>query len=309
MKIKLRKRKAPVTVPSPSTSFGGKLSSTGASASSSANPRASARLIRRFHVLLKRRAQLEKAAESAENARALKAVDGEIASMGGLAAYQRMSSVGQGADRGGGSEKVFIGWLKELRVQEEIVKRKEKGKNKMRLLEVGALVPDNYASCSAWVDTHPIDLRSRHPRIEEQDFLQMDQTTNANAWDAVSLSLVVNFVPEPHDRGRMLRYAHNMLHDGGFLFLALPLPCVSNSRYLTFEHLAGLMHALGFDKTRERWKEGGKMAYWLFTKRMPAQCEKSSGSGNAGPGDADPARFDKKVVLREGKRNNFCILF
>lgn len=34
--------------------------------------------------------------------------------MGGLAAYQRMSTIGQGKDRGGGSEKVLIDWLRTL---------------------------------------------------------------------------------------------------------------------------------------------------------------------------------------------------
>lgn len=70
-----------------------------------------------------------------------------------------------------------------------------------RLLEVGALKPDNYAACSSWLDVTPIDLRSRHPLIREQDFLEMDAEENEAKWDIVSLSLVVNFVPERKDRG------------------------------------------------------------------------------------------------------------
>lgn len=46
-----------------------------------------------------------------------------------------------------------------------------------------------------------MDLRSRHPDIEEQDFLQMDQDVHREAWDVICLSLVVNFVPELRDRG------------------------------------------------------------------------------------------------------------
>ena len=69
------------------------------------------------------------------------------------------------------------------------------------LLEVGALKPDNYASCSSWITTTAIDLRSSHPSIIEQDFLTMDANEHAERWDIVSLSLVVNFVPEPKDRG------------------------------------------------------------------------------------------------------------
>jgi 25S rRNA (adenine2142-N1)-methyltransferase len=51
------------------------------------------------------------------------------------------------------------------------------------------------------MEVTPIDLRSNHPNIYEQDFLQMDLETNSRKWDAISLSLVVNFVPEPKDRG------------------------------------------------------------------------------------------------------------
>lgn len=47
----------------------------------------------------------------------------------------------------------------------------------------------------------PIDLHSRHPGITEQDFLLLDQKENHQKWDAISLSLVLNFVPVPSDRG------------------------------------------------------------------------------------------------------------
>ena len=47
----------------------------------------------------------------------------------------------------------------------------------------------------------PIDLHSRHPAIQEQNFLEMDEDDNKEKWDLISLSLVVNFVPEPRDRG------------------------------------------------------------------------------------------------------------
>lgn len=99
------------------------------------------------------------------------------------------------------------------------------------------------------------------------------------------------------------------------------------------------MHSIGFEQARERWKTGGKMAYWLYRKRPPTHIhtttEAPTGSlalrrqrsgpepeealndpestfrterGRAGEGRVVPVAFDKKVVLREGKRNNFCIL-
>ena len=44
----------------------------------------------------------------------LQAVEDDIDNLGGLETYQRMSNIGQGNDRGGGSEKIFVGWLNEL---------------------------------------------------------------------------------------------------------------------------------------------------------------------------------------------------
>ncbi|KAH7910157.1 nucleolus protein [Hygrophoropsis aurantiaca] len=270
---KVRKKKTPVTTNRLSTSSG--------------NSQSSRTLIRRFHVLLKRQEQLKHAVGSPANAKALAKVQHEFENLGGLAAYQRMSHIGQGNDRGGGSEKVLIGWLQDLGMA------KSENSNKLRLLEVGALKPDNYASCQAWIAATPIDLRSRHPDIMEQDFFLMDLTEHLGKWDVLSLSLVVNFVPEPKNRGHMLSMTHTMLTSGGLLFLVLPLPCVENSRYFNFEKLEALMIAIGFIEIKRRWRSGGKMAYWLYKKTDDKK---------------DLGEFRKKVICRQGDRNNFVIL-
>lgn len=87
---KTKKKKTPVTL----------AGATHASGSSS-NPQSSRNLIRQFHVLLKRKTFLEKAHSDGvtENEAALREVEEEINSLGGLAAYQRMSKIGQGNDR------------------------------------------------------------------------------------------------------------------------------------------------------------------------------------------------------------------
>jgi len=275
---KTRKRKTPITC------------SLESRQASSSNPASSRTLIRSFHVLLKKQAQLRGLPHNSANVKALADVDCQIEELGGLAAYQRMSSIGQGDDRGGGSEKVLISWLREMGMPSR------ESSSKLRLLEVGALKHDNFRSCTSWIDITSMDLRSRHPAIIEQDFLLMDsEVEHHEKWDMISLSLVVNFVPEPRDRGRMLCMAHKMLSLEGLLFLALPLPCVENSRYLTFQHLKALMSAIGFVEIRERWKKNGKMAYWLYRK--------------AGKGSQVMIKdFQKKVVFRQGNRNNFCIL-
>jgi 25S rRNA (adenine2142-N1)-methyltransferase len=53
------------------------------------------------------------------------------------------------------------------------------------------------------------------------------------------------------------------------------------------------MNAIGFTQMRERWKNHGKMAYWLYRK--------------ANKGEVVEA-FQKKIIFRMGNRNNFSIL-
>ena len=73
---------------------------------SSSTPRTSRTIIRKFHTLLKQ----QKSAQGDTLAN----INDELEKLGGLEKYQRMSYIGQGSDRGGGSEKVLIGWLKQM---------------------------------------------------------------------------------------------------------------------------------------------------------------------------------------------------
>ncbi|PPQ63195.1 hypothetical protein CVT24_005740 [Panaeolus cyanescens] len=227
-KAKPKKRKQPIT---PAVNPKG----------SSISAQSCRTVIRRFHVLLKRKEQLKAEPPTPDRTAKLSEIEHEIESLGGLEHYQELSSLGQRDERGGGSERIFISWLKEQGVHKD-----RQAKGKMKLLEVGALKPDNYQSCSSWLEWTPIDLHSRHPDILEQDFLEMDVDQNTHKFDAISLSLVLNFMPSLTDRGKALKLAHRFLKTDGFLFLALPLPCVSNSRYLDFQHLTSLMEAIGF---------------------------------------------------------------
>lgn len=212
-KARRAKRKTPVT------SSVGKAGPSG----SSSRPRATRTVIRRFHVLNKRQTQLHKVLSSRRDSLSpaavrardeLAAIEQEIDDMGGLEAYQKMSVIGQGSDRGGGSEKVLIEWLGDLGFPGSLGEERlrcvllsppsylcGRALTPCRVLEVGALKPDNFASCSSWMDVTPIDLNSRHPSILEQDFLLLDEADNREKWDVISSSLVLNFVPEPKDRG------------------------------------------------------------------------------------------------------------
>jgi 25S rRNA (adenine2142-N1)-methyltransferase len=60
------------------------------------------------------------------------------------------------------------------------------------------------------------------------------------------------------------------------------------------------MSVIGFTSLKERWKEGGKMAYWLYHKisGTPSSCIALTRK-----------LFTKKAVLKGGGgRNNFAIL-
>lgn len=132
---------------------------------SSASPAASARVIRRFHVLLKRKAQFQRFQESSSEPKwkeELRKLDAEMEEMGGLAAYQRMSTVGQDKDRGGGSEGVLIGWLDELGVRKEASRCVERGYPKMRYFFLSSR---NYLTTEgvSWVLG---DQASRSGRVE-----------------------------------------------------------------------------------------------------------------------------------------------
>jgi len=125
----------------------------------------------------------------------------------------------------------------------------------------------------------------------------MNAGENAERWDVISLSLVINFISDPYMRGRMLQICYDFLRPSGLLFLALPSPCVQNSRYLTTERLVTILSAIGFSLHNERLKDGGKMAYWQFAKTG------TSGTANG------HLQLDKKTIIRDGKHcNNFCIL-
>lgn len=95
----------------------------------------------------------------------------------------------------------------------------------------------------------------------------------------------------------MLELIHQHLRPKptSLLFLVLPLPCVINSRYLSVTHLQEIMAVVGFELVKERWKNGGKVGYWLWAWREPRMGKVRK-------------RFERKQVLEDGpKKNNFCI--
>lgn len=216
---------------------------------------------------------------------------------------------GQSSQRGGDSSKILIEWIEEARRSSKpksalsdntTVHAAEK---RLRLLEVGALGPDNACSKSPMFEVKRIDLNSRHLTIETQDFMERPLPKNDDErFHIISLSLVLNYVSLPSTRGAMLRRTTRFLRDellgsplaGLFpsLFLVLPAPCITNSRYLNEDRLAEIMNSLGY--TLVRSKLSAKLSYQLW---------RLDNGGTSRDG------LKKKEEVNPGKtRNNFAIV-
>lgn len=190
------------------------------------------------------------------------------------------------------------------------------------MLDVGALSTDTAASRSGLFDITRIDLNSQEDGIMQQDFMERPLATGEDErFDIVCLSLVVNYVPDARVRADMLRRVGNFLvdspartvpeHDENYtvgaaksdskgtnatpnafpaLWLVLPAPCVTNSRYLTSSRLVQMVTSMGYVLSQS--KLSAKLAYYLF-RWTGNQKQQTFPKGEVNPGKA---------------RNNFVIL-
>jgi 25S rRNA (adenine2142-N1)-methyltransferase len=254
-------------------------------------------LINKHHLLEKRKRQAIAKGDKAEEL----AIDAEITAIGGIERYQEASLQGQRHDRGGDSSWVLMEWLQSCLSSQETASGR-----RLRMLEVGALSTQNACSKSGNFDIERIDLNSQGEGILQQDFMERPLPRNqSELFDVISLSLVLNFVPEPKGRGEMLRRTTQFLHPPGrypvtpelaanfpSLFLVLPAPCVTNSRYLDEERLASIMSSLGYTKVASKTTQ--RLVYYLW--RRDSNCE-----GTPGP-------FPKREIRSGPKRNNFAVV-
>lgn len=253
--------------------------------------KATRNLIRSHHRLLKRRAQAQQAGDELM----VHKIDLQIRENGGLESYQLASKLGQSRERGGDSSKVLVDWISP---------HLPGGKDtqaKLRVLEVGALSTKNACSTNQALEVTRIDLNSQGPGILKQDFMERPlPCDDASRFHIISLSLVLNYVPDAVGRGEMLKRCVAFLTSSSpsdsilpvtpRLFLVLPAACVNNSRYLTHERLHDIMASMGFVLSES--KGTSKLIYqlWEYSHR----CQ---------------PRPWKKEMLNPGKtRNNFAIV-
>ncbi|KAI5457896.1 putative methyltransferase-domain-containing protein [Mariannaea sp. PMI_226] len=260
--------------------------------SRSMSRKASRALINTHHQLDKQRRQ----AAAKNDKKAVEQISEEIAKLGGIDRYQKASLQGQSVDRGGDTSKVLLEWLP--------VTELKKRDRPLRMLEVGALSTRNACSTSRLFDMQHIDLNSQEPGIKQQDFMDRPlPKQETELFDIISLSLVLNFVPEAEGRGQMLLRTLSFLRDtseapsgaaGKFfpsLFVVLPRSCVQNSRYFTDDRFDELMTVLGY--TRMKTKMTQKLTYslWLRVGSAPKKLP----------------IFSKKELNPGRTRNNFVM--
>lgn len=170
------------------------------------------------------------------------------------------------------------------------------------MLDVGALSTDTAAGRCAGFEVERIDLHSQGVGILEQDFMQRPLPNNngdAQRFDIICLSLVVNYVPDAKQRGEMLKRVREFLnpperangHPFPALFLVLPAPCIINSRYLDAARLQHIMESLGYELLK--MKISAKLVYylWSWNGERPAH-----------------GKFGKKELVSGRSRNNFAIV-
>lgn len=254
-------------------------------------------LINSLHLLQKKKAQAVAKGDLAAQA----AVDTEIDALGGLEKYQQASLQGQRNDRGGDSSRVLMEWLQPA---SEMIKDLG-GDRPLRMLEVGALSVSNECSKSGLFDVERIDLNSQGEGITQQDFMERPLPKSSNElFDIISLSLVLNFVPDAAVRGQMLRRTLSFLNDPNdiqpqelrttfpSLFLVLPAPCVTNSRYMDEELFESIMTSLGYTRTHRKMTQ--RLVYYLWTRKRLILGK--------------PAAFKKAELRSGGARNNFSVI-
>jgi 25S rRNA (adenine2142-N1)-methyltransferase len=262
----------------------------------SISSKATRNVIRTYHTLDKERA---KALAAGDDAKAV-ALAKQMELQGGIESYQRASLIGQTNERGGDSSKVLMEWLEPI--VPALKELSTEGKS-LRMLEVGALSVANACSKSRLFDMARIDLNSQAEGITQQDFMERPLPHDEREkFDIISLSLVLNYVPDPAGRGQMLLRTLEFLTARQYpgqlgdllpsLFLVLPAPCVTNSRYLDEDRLEAILKGLGFVNSRK--KLSNKLVYYMWQLQRPT---------------AKRTLAIKKEEIRSGKsRNNFAIV-
>lgn len=177
----------------------------------------------------------------------------------------------------------------------------------LRLLDVGALSGTSYTAYP-WIDVTSIDINPRSDEVIRSDFFDFpipSGTASEPKYDVVCLSLVINFIGDLSKRGEALLRAHRYLVPAGWLYLVLPLACVTNSRYLTHERLQAILESCGWDIRRQ--EDSARLTRWLCQRKQGPERKSKKSKSDRSVQEWDGVVWKKEEVRVSKTANNFCI--
>jgi len=285
-------------------------------------------VISQFHTLNKRLEQNERDTTLSETDRQKIAqeIQKEQKALGGLDRYQKASIYGAKS-----SKFVCADWVVPL------LKAKQKKGQQLRILDVGA-IDHQYEKYKSWLDAVPIDLHGgQHDSVLPVDFFdyaheyctgtdlynshqnlkknestaspKTSTSTTTKPFDAIVLSLVLNFQGDPRKRGDMLCLAADLrlLADHGMLFVALPSASLENSRYCDLKRFIEVVTNPLFGLELLEQKISAKLVLLAFQKTISSkqtQCYNAT-QKTFDYGDHEMKRLPAKPGT---KRNNFAVI-
>lgn len=288
---------------------GGAVSSTTFSSTSE-----SLAVIAAYHTAEKRLKQLvtDRSISAEERERKRTEIEQEKRRLGGLETYQRASMYGA-ASSGYTCSRSIVPLIKKH------LPRRHDDNTKPFVLDIGA-IDHQYEDFESQLVVLPIDLNPQHEKVVRADFFnfarEMIQTQRVptcatsvlcedrlhqSHFDVVIMSLVLNFVGDPRERGQMLALASRLMRVGGLLFVSLPSACLANSRYMDNDRFQGLVCSLGYEVVNVSISK----KIYLGTFRLRKAFE----TYDASRGTFRFKNEFRRVHLRRGdKRNNFCVM-
>jgi len=260
-------------------------------------------LIKAYHTLNKRLEQNERDDTITDEERKSNAdkIRQEQKDLGGIEKYQQASMYGAKS-----SKFVCAHWVEPLLREHIGSSKKQSSSNskRPRILDVGAI--DNQYLQYDWFDAVPIDLNAQHKTVVQADFFDYAIShieKNDDPFDAIVLSLVLNFQGDPRKRGDMLALAADsrLLQAGGLVYVALPSASLDNSRYCDEEYLIKICESMNL-KVVER-KRSAKLALLAFQSIDKFQAYHVA---------TKTFRYAKEIsrapAKSGGERNNFAIM-
>ncbi|XP_041461963.1 25S rRNA (adenine(2142)-N(1))-methyltransferase-like [Lytechinus variegatus] len=243
------------------------------------------KIISRLHTIMKDidKVKQDTTSSSDDKKMKVKQLELKIEELGGLQAYQQSSLLGEHLHGNVNTSKWVLQKLKEANI------RSPKG-SKLCLLDVGAL-QENYSKQTKWLDAVAIDLNPQCEGIIKSDFFDF-KVGESDVYDIIVLSLVLNFVSSPSQRGEMLKRCQTLCRQEGHIFIVLPRACLDNSRYLDHALFEQMMESLNFDLVAKH--DSKKLSFLMFRKAEKRKEVKTS--------------FHKREVRNGTRCNNFCII-